>query len=387
MSDNNLRVYLAGNQVCMKRGLDAARMTRYFLANGCIISDNADDADLMVALTCAFMVSYVRTAIDMIGYLRKHHGRLIVAGCLPAMAPEQFKVAFSGDHIVTKDFEYLDRLFPSFTVPYRNIPDAFMPHMNVMKPFFTDGSAPIDMRNSVSEKGKPPVILRIGEGCNNSCSYCSHPVALGPLKSKQLDTCIQDYNRILAQGHSRVSIHANDPGAYGLDNGSSYPMLLHKLQNATASPAVKWNLLDINPRWLLKYREELQEVIRWNRVAAIGVPMQSGSQRILKLMNRSVPIPEVLETLFEFRKSSPGLSIATHLIAGFPGETREEMEMSIDIFRKVKIDLAYIFPFSSNPHTKANKFDGKLTSEEIAERQGEMAKRISEMGVCVNAFA
>ena len=123
-------------------------------------------------------------------------------------------------------------------------------------------------------------------------------------------------------------------------------------------------------------RHQPQVVVEIQR-AAIGVPIQSGSQRILKLMNRPVAIDEVLETLVEFKKLFPGLYITTHLIAGFPGETREEAEMSIDIFRKVKMDLTYIFRFSSNPHTKADKFDGKLAPKEVEERQTEMSVRVN----------
>jgi ribosomal protein S12 methylthiotransferase len=387
MSETQLRVFIAGNQVCMKRGMDAERMKRYLYQNGCKNVNKLEDADLVVAITCAFISSYVQTAVDMILELKRHRGRLIVAGCLPAMAPEKFRSVFTGDHILTRDFEDLDRLFPNFTVPYSKIPDAIIPDMNVMKPFCADGFSPIAVRNNISKNAELPAILRISKGCNNSCSYCSHPAALGPLKSKPLVTCIQDYQRILAEGHLRLSIHANDPGAYGLDIGSSYPELLYRLNEITDSPDVKWSLLDISPHWLIKYRERILEILKWNRVVFIGVPIQSGSPRILKRMHRSVRVFEVIETLQEFKRIAPDLSIATHLIAGFPGETREDTEMSIDIFRKAKIDIAYIFKFSSNFNTKSAKFVDSLPSKQIAEIQTEMAYRISDMNVGVETFS
>ena len=387
MTAKKLKVFIAGNQTCMKRGLDAERMKRYFQVNGCTNAKQLEDADLIVAITCAFVSSYVNTAVDMILELKRHPGRLIVAGCLPAMASEKFKSIFRGDYILTKDFENIDRLFPSFTVPYSKIDDAIIPDMNVMKPFFADKFSPLIVRNNISRNSKPPVFLRISRGCNSSCSYCSHPAAIGPLKSKPLNTCLQDYQRILTQGHLQLSIHANDPGAYGLDIGSSYPELLFRLNEFTDSSDVKWGLPDINPHWLLKYREQLLEILKWNRVVFIGVPIQSGSPGVLRRMNRSAHISQVLGTLQEFKNISPKLSIATHLIAGFPGETREDIEMSIDIFRRAPIDMTYIFRFSSNINTKANKFDDILTLEQKTEIQKEMADRISQMNVRVDIFS
>ena len=371
----------------MKRGLDAERMKRYFDKNGCVNVNQIEDADLIIALTCAFVSSYVKTAIDMILELKEHRKRLIVAGCLPAMAPEEFKLIFTGDYIITKDFECFDKFFPDFKISYSQIPDAITPNMEVMKSFRIDRTAPIAARNSISNNSQHPMMLRIGEGCNNFCSYCSHPVALGPLKSKPINECLKDYSRILSRGHRRLSIHANDPGAYGLDIGSSYSDLLCRLNENTDIPDVKWNLLDLNPRWLLKYRKDLLGLIRLDRVSFIGVPIQSGSPRILKKMGRPVPISDVIKVLKEFKKISPKLSVATHLIAGFPGETRKDVEMSIDIFRHTEIDIAYIFRFSPNYNTIATKYRNKLEYEHIAEIQKEMADRIRAMNVRVEIFS
>jgi tRNA A37 methylthiotransferase MiaB len=387
MTEKQNKIFIAGNQVCMKRGLDAARMKHYFDKNGCVNVNQVEEADLIIALTCGFISSYVQTAVDMITELKKHRKRLIVAGCLPAMAPEKFESVFTGDYIITRDFEHFDNLFPKFRIPYKEIHDAIAPDIQVMQPFYAERLSPIAARNNISKNSGKPIILRIAEGCNNFCSYCSHPFALGPLKSKPINECLQDYSRILAEGHKSLSIHANDPGAYGIDIGSTYPDLLYRLNEITDSPNIKWNLLDLNPRWVLKYRKDMLEFLKLDRVSFIGVPIQSGSPRIIKRMRRSVPIFDVLEAMQEFKKVSPKLSMATHLIAGFPGETRKDIEMSIDIFRHTKIDVAYIFRFSPNYNTKAKNFYNRLTNKQIGEIQFEMADRISEMNVRVEIFS
>jgi ribosomal protein S12 methylthiotransferase len=371
----------------MKRGLDAERMKKYFIANGCILVDRSKDANLIIALTCSFVSSYVETAVEMIRILKKDKGHLIVAGCLPGMAKSKLDTVFSGDYILTKDFEKLDLFFPRFKVSYTEIPDAIIPDLQVMKPFSNNETSPIAVRNSISDKTNRPAILRISEGCNNFCTYCSHPLSLGPLKSKPLQNCIQDYQRIIAEGYKRISIHANDPGAYGLDIGSSLPQLFSILNKKTTKEQVKWNILDINPRWLVKYKNMFFDVLKWKRVALIGVPIQSGSPIILKKMKRYNNVTEVIKILKEFKKIDTNIRIATHLITGFPGETREDMEMSIDLFRKVKIDIAYLFKFSSNLNTKAARFRDKLISTKVDQIHSEMFERISEMDVKVELFS
>lgn len=388
MTHNNTtgKIYIAGNQVCMKRGLDTNRMKRYFEANGCAIIESPADADTIVAVTCAFVGSYVETATAMIKSLQSYPARLIVVGCLPAMAPAPFQKVFHGDFIITRDFDKMDDLFPAFTVPYASIPDALTPDTKSMTPYSPESDCPTVARNSITKETKPPVILRIGEGCNNACSYCSHPRALGRIKSKPLTTCVSDYRRILRNGHNAVSIHANDPGAYGIDIGSSYPELLRILNKETGATDIKWALCDISPKWLLKYRKDLCDIVTWKQVVSLGVPLQSGSPRILKLMNRPHLIDDTVEVLRELRDISPDLTLTSHLIAGFPSETLEDMEKSVDVVRNASVKSVYLFRFSANVDTRASRLPGTLSPEEITERQQLLSARLTELGVKVSVF-
>jgi len=380
------KVFIAGNQVCMKRGLDAERLQRYFRANQCELVAAPEAADIIVALTCAFIGSYVRTATRMIEKLKAHKARLIVLGCLPAMAPEELARVFDGPVLATKDFAQLDALFPDFKVPLAAIADANFPDVQAMCSFDPNDTCPIYIRNSVTSGKRPGPFLRIAWGCRNHCSYCSHPVALGPLKSKPLETCIAEYKALLAAGHKYVVFHANDPAAYGLDIGLTYPELLRRLDAETPDDNVHWTLNDVNPAQLVRYCDELLPFFRKGRALFLAVPMQSGSPKILRRMRRYDRVEAIPAALHKIRAANSAAQFTTHLIVGFPGETPADLDLTFEAVRQCGFNRAMVFPFSANPNTPAERMDGQVPPADIAARQAALCERLQSLGLTVDRF-
>ena len=380
------KIFITGNQVCMKRGLDAERLRRYFLANGCELTRTPQGADIIIAVTCAFISSYVKTALVMIESLKKYDARLIVMGCLPAMAPAEFKAISDGPALATKELDEVDRLFPDFTVPWASIPDANVPDVDVMMNFDPSDSCPIYIRNSVTT-GKPPgPFLRIAWGCNNRCSYCSHPAALGPFKSKPLETCLQEYLALLEAGHRHIVLHANDPADYGRDIGLTYPDLLHKLDEAALNVQVRWSLSDINPARLVQYSVELIPFFKKGRIVSVGVPMQSGSPAVLRRMRRYSHIDRIEAVMQTIHAASSDVRLATHLIVGFPGETLDDLEMTVQAVQRCGYHRAMVFPFSANIATSAEKMGDRLSGETVMARQLLLCERLEQLGLMVDRF-
>lgn len=370
----------------MKRGLDAERLRRYFLTNGCELTQTPQEADVIVAVTCAFISSYVKTALAMIKSLKKYDARLVIVGCLPAMAPEELKAIFDGPVLATKELDEVDRLFPDFTVPWASIPDANVPDVNVMMNFDPSDTCPIYIRNSVTT-GKPPgPFLRIAWGCNNRCSYCSHPAALGPLKSKPVETCLQEYRALLETGHRHIVLHANDPGDYGRDIGLTYLDLLRKLDDATPDAHVRWSLNDINPARLVQYGSGLIPFFKKRRIASLAVPMQSGSPSVLRRMRRYSHVDRIEAVMQTIRVLSTDVRLVTHLIAGFPGETLDDLEMTVQAVQRCGYHRAMVFPFSANTGTAAEKMEGRLSNAAIMARQLLLCERLEQLGLMVDRF-
>lgn len=380
------KVFIAGNQVCMKRGLDTVRLQRYFEANHCERVSTPEDADILIALTCAFIDSYVQTATAMIESLKQHPGRLFVFGCLPAMNPNEQKQVFNGPILITRNFNQIDDLFPEFTVPWSAIPDANVPDVPVMTTFDPESPCPIYIRNAVTNKKAPGPFLRIGWGCNNHCSYCSHPVALGPFISKPFKVCVQEYRDLLSAGFKTVVFHANDPADYGLDIGLTYPDLLKELDEITDDASIRWTLADINPARLVRYVDSLMPLLCKGRVSHLSVPLQTGSPVLLRRMRRYSKVERVVEALQKIHDTAPNVHLTTHLIAGFPGETLEDIEMTVEMLRNCHCNRAMIFPFSANPGTDAGIMKPQLTKAEIEERQMILYNRLEILNIAVDRF-
>ena len=379
-------VFIIGNCVCTKRGIDAERFTRYFIANKYEIVESPDAADLIFIVTCAFTQEFVNSGTELIQELSKFKGKKIVFGCMPDMAPDQFGAVFQGDYLATKDINKIDTLFPHFKTRFSEIHDGCRPYNPAISGRILSTSN--QEKAFSSEPIKPPAnpILLICEGCLGNCSYCAHPKALGRLKSKPIDACLKDYRRILKLNCSLIQIHGNDTGAYGLDINSSLPELLHSLIQIEDDGDVKWILSDINPRWLLKYRTELDHFMNVGKIVSIGVPIQSGSNRILSKMRRKGKIEEILEALNYLKSHNPTLKISTHLIVGFPGESEDDFLSTLSIFDDNLFHSALLFKYSDSEVTHASKLDGHIPKDILDARIRRAKNEISSKVHTVTVF-
>lgn len=382
-----MKIYIAGNQVCLKRGIDANRLRQYFELNQCQLVELPQDADVIVPIACAFIDSYAETAMEMIEELKAYDSRIVVLGCFPAMRPDSFATLGIKEFLSTKDLDSIDNMFPDFEVSFSSVQAVNFPDLHVMAPFSPKGSCPIAIRNNIEENKKPGPYLIISEGCASSCSYCSHPVALGWVKSKPLEQCVKEYQDLMDLGHKHVIIHANDPGSYGIDIGSSYPALLERLYAVTNwKEGVQWSLLDINPQWIAKYSERLADIGGEISIRAMGIPLQSASVRLLKKMKR-YPFVRKLESCLELLRSRySSTHFMTHLIAGFPGETMGDVQQTLEFVIRNKFGSVFLFPFSPNPMTLAADFADQLPGDEIVKRQIFMKETMEAAGVRVDVF-
>jgi tRNA A37 methylthiotransferase MiaB len=132
--------------------------------------------------------------------------------------------------------------------------------------------------------------------------------------------------------------------------------------------SVKWNLNNLHPRWAIKYKDGLSKYISEGKIALIGCPIQSGSDRILRLMNRHHGIEEIANVLKEFKKIHPTLNLYTHFIVGFPSETEQEFMATINAVKDIGFDSALIFPYSDGCDSISSRMNEKIPEDIINER-------------------
>jgi tRNA A37 methylthiotransferase MiaB len=172
----------------------------------------------------------------------------------------------------------------------------------------------------------------------------------------------------LKKNYKKFALIAGDIGCYGLDINKDLTSLLTKLFQVDGK--YKILLLDLNPRWLVKYYLELLQILKSNfgKVARIIIPIQSGSNRILKLMNRHYQLEEVETCILNLKKNIPEIILDTHIMVGFPGETDEDFNKTLNLIRKIKFSKVEVYPYQDRPNTKASNLPHKIPEEVIKKR-------------------
>ena len=337
---------------CGKRSLDANRVSKYLSKNNYKIINKPKDANIIIFFSCATSKYDADKSINIIKKLQKYDGELIVAGCLPGIEPKRLKNIFNGKTIVTKNLDQIDQLFPENKIKFNNIDDANILYPNINENDFYGVLNKIINNSSFYKKlffnfresilkyifneqsfsyseltTKKPFIVRISQGCVSNCSYCAIKKAVGPIVSKPIDQCINEFKKGLNEGYQEFSLTGDDVGAYGLDIKKTFPELLDKITNLKGNYQII--IRCFHPRWVVKYINELEMIFKRNKVNLIGIPIQSASSRLLKLMNRYSNKEKMYESIKRIKKSAPDLTIYTHYIIGFPSETFDEFKETL----------------------------------------------------------
>ncbi len=385
----NKKLFIKSNG-CQGRDLDVARLISFFEKNNCKIVANPKNADTIIFLPCSFKESRKDDSFNYIKKVARYKGELIVVGCLPDILPQEFKKKFDGKYLSIKKLDEIDKFFPEFTIKFSDEADA-----NILYPKFSVLFNKISSELKLSRdllkhiisskvylhKGKQVPYLRIGTGCNEKCAYCGIRRAIGPLQSKPLVNCIDEYKNLLKKGYSKIKIYADNIGAYGIDIGSSFAELLQELSKVDEKRKVELFLLHLDPKWALRYKSEILNRIKEKTITEIMCPIQSGSERILALMNRHTGNKDLLECLNDFKDANPELKLYTQIIVGFPTETDDDVFQTIDFIKRAQFDVAIPFQYFDVPGGIASNIDNKISMGEINRRIQIIGYELNKAGI------
>ena len=393
------KIFVYTNTNCRRRLLDTKKLKLYFQKNNFSLADGPQDADLIVYITCAYRNEITDSCLKKIQEFQKFNAKLIVAGCLPEIEKDKLKDIFGGDTISTKNLNGIDKYFPKNSVKFSDINDADaifqQPKEGFGKQHFEKKSLISKIKSSTIEfviknflnehlmiylfPDKSELYhVRISWGCRGKCSYCGIKKAIGSLKSKPLNECLNDFKKGVKKGYKKIVITADDVGAYGLDIGSNFPELLSKLLSIPGDYTI--SVQDFDPKWAVKYVDELEEIFKDEKITSINIALQSGCERILELMNRYSDIEKVEDALKRLKKSNSKMSFDMHFILGFPTESHEDFTETINFVNHIGFDMGFIYRFSCKTGTKAEKIKPKLTSKEIVERLGNTRRVLKNNG-------
>ena len=212
--------------------------------------------------------------------------------------------------------------------------------------------------------------VNISFGCNNFCSYCIVPYVRGREKSRRQEDILREIRELGRDGVKEIMLLGQNVNSYGRDlyGSASFPELLSQVDEVCGETGIeRIRFMTSHPKDL---SDELIEVMASGKhiVRQFHLPMQSGSDRILKLMNRHYDSRTYFERVEKLRKAMPDISISTDVIVGFPGETEEDFEATMRAFERVRFDAAYTFIYSPREGTPAAAFPDQVPEAVIKDR-------------------
>lgn len=350
-----MNIYIK-NLGCNRRGLDALRVANYFKSNNCSIIENKERADLILLFTCGYIRFKENESLNYIQYYSKKDGKLIVLGCLPAIAKDKIRNIFNGVIMSSKNLEKIDNFFQDFQYKYKNTPDVnFIFNSTIKK----------------SEKA----IIRISNGCQGNCSYCAIKFATGNVKSKPIEIVIQEYKNLLIQGYRSFIINSEDCGYYGLDINTSLTDLLLKMSDYDEKYYVDWFIQTINPKSLISNKKSLIELTKSGKIKKIKSDIQSGSASILKSMCRYSNIEKIIKVFDDLKEKNRDLYMISQIIIGFPSESEEDFNKTLNVMDILNLEQYEIFLYSDREGTEAEKMDNKISPKKKDLRLNKMIKK------------
>ncbi len=221
----------------------------------------------------------------------------------------------------------------------------------------------------ITRKRKFRALVPIMYGCNNFCTYCIVPYARGRERSRDLSEIIDELNKLASQGYKEVMLLGQNVNSYKGSNGERFPDVLEAAAKIDGFNRIRF--MSSHPKDI---STEIIDMVAEhpNIETHLHLPLQSGSDRILKLMNRPYNREEYLKTAHYFRERVPNGSISTDIIVGFPGETEEDFLGTLEVVKECAFDSAFTFQYSKRPGTKAASMEDQIPHDVVTDRFGRL---------------
>ena len=335
--------------------------------------DEIESADIVVFNTCCIRENAENHAYGNIGMLKKlkaeNRDKIIaVGGCLP----QQMNKAEN----LHEKFPYVDIIFGTHNL--NKLKDYIIEKQKRKKPIIQieEKEGDICEDEKLLRTSYPNAWVNIMYGCNNFCSYCIVPYVRGRERSRKSQNILSEVKSLVADGYKEITLLGQNVNSYGNGGGDvSFPRLLKQISEIDGKFRIRF--MTSHPK---DFSEELAKVMSESDKIChlLHLPVQSGSDRILQAMNRRYTSSDYLKKVDILKKYIPDCEITTDLIVGFPGETEEDFQATLDLVKKVDFSSAFTFVYSRREGTKAASMPDQIP-EEVSKR------RIMELVDLVNA--
>ncbi len=342
---------------CPKNLVDSERILTQMRAEGYVVSNSYEDADLVVVNTCGFIDAAVEESLQAIGEALDENGRVIVTGCLGARE-ETIRRSHPEVLAVTGAHAYEEVM----TAVHAELPPPQHPYSNSLPP------------QGIKLTPRHYAYLKIAEGCNHSCSFCIIPQLRGGLVSRPIENVMQEAENLVNSGVRELLVVSQDTSAYGLDTkyrpgfwrGRPLQSRLTDLASALGELGI-W----VRMHYIYPYPsvDELIPLMAEGRVLPyLDIPLQHAHEGVLQAMQRPAASEKVLQRIAGWRDVCPDITLRSTFIVGFPGEGESEFDELLDFLREAQLDRVGCFTYSPVDGASANDLPGQVPEEVKQER-------------------
>jgi threonylcarbamoyladenosine tRNA methylthiotransferase MtaB len=343
---------------CKVNQNDTDSMAQLFLERGYEVVPFAPGADIYIVNTCTVTKLGTRKSRQTVNQAVNYRPRLVaVTGCYPQVAPEEVTELpgvnlvigmAERPHIVDLVEDLLTLKSTADSKPY--------PQKIVRVGKITEVTDWVNLPTGLTGV-RTRANLKIEEGCDQFCSYCVIPYARGKVRSMPLGQVVAEFKKIIAAGYHEVVLSGIHLGAYGQDLGSDLNAVLTEVVKADGKFRVRLGSLEPTD-----FTEKLiANIVNNPKICQyLHIPLQSGSDRILKMMNRHYNLEYYAHLVENLRNNNPQLAIGTDLIVGFPGETESDFNTSCDFLTRLALTRIHVFRYSPRPGTPAARLPDRV---------------------------
>ncbi len=383
---------------CQMNERDSEQVAKMFTEGGYTVTPDETEADAVLINTCSVRDQAEQKALGKMGTMmyqgrdRKH----VVYGFMGCMAQsrgdELFKSVPSLDVVVGtqkyhKVFEYVDQILQRRLEARMDDPAHSLRGTSVCDTAEEEGSQNT-IRDHIPKPHESSSFVSIMQGCNMRCSFCIVPDTRGKERGRPMADIVREVRSLADHGVKEVTLLGQIVNLYGrtefpkIDGKSPFVQLLEAVHEVAGIERIRFT--SPHP---IGYRDDLIAAFTYlpKLCSHIHFPMQSGSDRILKAMRRPYKNEKFVEICEKMKAARPGLAITTDIIVGFPSETGEDFQTTIDTVERLKFDNAFVFRYSKRRNTPAAEMEGQLEESVKEERNQRLLAVVDRLAIASNA--
>ena len=360
---------------CQMNSRDSEKLAGVLERIGYVETED-ENADFVIYNTCTVRENANQRVYGRLGYLhslkkKNPHMMIALCGCMmqEPQVVEKLKKSYSFVNLIfgTHNIYKFAELVVSALLSDRMVIDIWKDTDKIVEDLPVERKYPF-------KSG-----VNIMFGCNNFCSYCIVPYVRGRERSRNPKDIIREIERLVADGVVEVMLLGQNVNSYGknLEEPMTFAQLLQEVEKIEGLERIRF--MTSHPKDL---SDELIEVMNNSKKICrhIHLPLQSGSSRILKLMNRRYDKEKYLDLVRKIREAMPDISLTTDIIVGFPGETEEDFLETMDVVEKVRYDSAFTFIYSKRTGTPAAVMEDQVPEDVVKDRFDRLLKKVQEIG-------